>query len=500
MVTRPMKRASCRWTWLVCQLACVGVLVCGGFLNTARAQTHGSLPPFVERMVPISVVPKGWTAVTDSFIASPDSSRVAMLVSRNDEGIDKALMVDNVRSRTSSLMYGPTFSPDSSRIATVSREGDRGLLLYKNRRFEVWGPDPVAPPIYSPNGKRVAYVGRKGKRRLVLVDDRPNVVHYDEILVDSLSFSPDSRHFVYVGRRNAAWFVVFNGQESTPYAAVEKPVFSANSQRLAYWAQDAAGTWVAVVDGQPNGLMLVESQAGLRFTHDSQRLVAFGSRVGRWHVIVDGQYGQGYDALGVGSLTISPDSKHIAYAAREDARWKIVVDGFTVGDYEALLAGSLRFSPDSSSLAYVAKDRAGWFAVANNDRHRSFDQIASQSLQFSPDSQRFAYVARNDGERASVIVDGYRWAVCDAVEDLTFSPDSASVAWVERHGETSRVVVDGVEGAHGFDGLVSGASLVFDRSNHLHTVVYKRPGPVFFRYEAQLYPDNAGESDDPTGR
>ena len=454
-----------------------------------------SKSPFRERLIPLSVVPKGWTVATGSFLASPDATRVAVKVSRDGGGFQKAVMVDQVLNEVGPVSYGPVFSLESNQVAMVSSHGGQGLLNVNGVKTSRT-PDPVAEPVFSPDGQRVAYIGRAGSERLVYVDGRSGTVCYDEILSDSLFFSPDSKHFAFVARRGDAWFVVVNGQEGSAYAQVAAPVFSPNSQRFAYWAMNDARVWVMVTDGQENPLVTVRKQAGLSFSPDSSQLVGFGRRHNRWHVITDDRFDEGHDALGLGSLTFSPDSRHIAYAAMDDGRWTVVVDGFVVGDFEGLLAGSFRFSGDSSRLGYVAKGPDGWFAMINNDKHRPFDHISAKSLQFSPDSLRFAYVAKNDSERVTVVVDGYRWGICDGVEDLKFSPDSASVVWVERRGHTSRVVVDGAPGAQSFDQLVPGASLVFDDPGALHTLVYKRPGPVFFRYEAQLYPQQGYPQDD----
>ena len=494
MIRNPYKWNSRRVDDVTRRCLAAVLLLYGGLYVRAHAE---SPPLFAERLVPISVVPKNATVVRNSFLASPDSRRVGLrIVMNNTFGANyPVVLIDKNRTSITTTTFGPTFSPDSRSFALVTSEGRGGRLYRQGSEPPLAGPDPVAAPVFSPDSKRLAYVGREGTQNLVFVDGRAGMVRYHEILANSLVFSGDSQHFVYAARRGKAWYMVLNGQESSPFAQVGRPVFSDNSQRIAYWAKDAVGSWVVVVDGQVNTLMIAEKQAGLRFSPDSTTLVAIGKRHKQWHVYVDGRIEPGHDALGQDSLTFSPNSKHLAYAVQDDGRWKVMIDGFPVGDYEALLAGSLRFSPDSSVLAYVAKDASGWFAVTNNSRHRSFDQIAAGSLQFSPDSHRFAYVARHADEHVSVIVDGYRWAACDWVEDLKFSPDSTSVAWVERHGHTSRVVIDGVEGGYEFDRLVSGASLVFDGPNRLHTVVLKRPGPVFFRYEADLYPDTVGESD-----
>lgn len=464
----------------------LGAMICCAAAGQGSAQQDAAQPMFVERLQAIGTVPTGWTVLRDTYVASPDSTRVAMKVTRDDHGRTQTVAVDNVlMGPKGKVIFGPIFSPDSTRAAMVVSQGGTGILQVGNARMV--GPDPIAAPVISPDGQRIAYVGREGQRQLVYVDGRSSVV-YDQVMVDSLTFSADSAQFAYIAKRGPGTFVVLNGHEGTAYSQIASLVFSPDSQRLAYWAGQPDRGWTVVADGLENTLMRVQDQAGLQFSPDSSKLAGFGQRNGRWHLIVDGRFGHGHDALGRGSLTFSPDSQHIVYAAVNDRQWSVVLDGTTVGEFGALLAGSIMFSPDSARLAYVARDDQGWFVVLDNRRDRSFDHVTSQSLQFSPDSHRFAYVAKNDTERVSVIVDGYRWGICDGVEVLTFSPDSASVVWVERRGQASHVVVDGIHGSYRFDQMVPGASLVFDGNIDFHTVVYGLPGPVFFRYHARLYP------------
>jgi len=454
-------------------------------------QAHGqsqdfNKPPFTERITPIGTLHDGWSLVTNSAIASPDSRRVAFKVAQSVGGGRHAVTLDNLRSKSSPALHGPVFSPDSSTVAMVHMMGETGVLDIIGRP-SVNVQDPVTPVVFSPDSKRTAFVAREEKLRFMVVDGERQVVAYDQVLEQSRVFSPDSKHFAFVARRGEYWFVVVNGQEGVQYQQVGNPVFSPNSQRLVYWAQKAAGNWVMVTDGQEDMLTSSKEQAGVWFSPDSTRIVAIAKRNYRWHLLVDDQFRSGHDAINTDSVRFSPDSQHLAYAAMDAGKWKVVLDGGSLdGRFEAVLEGSLKFSPDSERLAYAVQGKEGWFVVVNGMMHQPFPWIAAASMQFSPDSDRFAYVAANSVGRAVVVIDGRRWSVCHGVEDLSFTPDSVSVVWVERIGDHSRIVIDGAWGSFRFDQLVPGASLVFDSPGTFHTVVSKRPGPVFYRVEAEL--------------
>lgn len=449
----------------------------------ATSQPTLAQPPFVERVTPIGAVPDGWTIVKDTYIASPDSTKLALRINL-DTVSRQAIMTNDWIGKAYPIAYGPTFSPDSQHIAATFSTGGRGVLELDGQT--ILTQDPASPPIFSPNGKRTAFIGRDGKSRFVVMDGKPEAIYYDEILSNSIVFSPDSRQLAYAARRGDVWFIVLNGLEGTGYREVGVPVFSPDSQRIAYWFKRSTGAWTIVLDGQERIQATADRQGGLVFSPDSTHLAAIARRGKNWQVILDDQAQSKHDAIGANSLTFSPDSSHLVYAVMDDKRWKIIQDGEEYGGYDAILDGSIKFSPDSSRLTYAIKSPSGWHVVLDNQYDRPFVRISAQSMRFSPSSTRFAYVAQDQSGFANVIVDGHRWSVSHGIEDLAFSPDSASVVWIERHRYQSRLVVDGVRGSYGFSQLVPGASLVFDAPDKLHTLVMLRPGPLFFRLDAKL--------------
>ena len=97
------------------------------------------------------------------------------------------------------------------------------------------------------------------------------------------------------------------------------PLFSPNSQRLAYAAGLNEDQHVVVLDGRESPPYAGIKPATLAFSPDSRRL-AYGARSGKqWTVVVDGQSGTLYDTLlsiGGGKLIFDASDRLHYLAAR----------------------------------------------------------------------------------------------------------------------------------------------------------------------------------------
>jgi hypothetical protein len=278
-----------------------------------------------------------------------------------------------------------------------------------------------------------------------------------EIPPQSLTWSPDSRHFGY----SACWgghsrLTVDGHEESFEISGLKdfpRPYFSPDGSRLAYRGR-AAQRCFAVIDGKPHG--------------------------GR------------YD--GIGQFVFSPDSRRIAFVAHRGDRRCIVLDGTERKEYEAI--EPLVFSPDSTRLAFAAmwasdsfkpekvqkRGERGKHIVQLPTRERRSGMVVHEKSGksntlglslgwmgapvFSPDSRRLAYTrsyvipadrAKPTTEwmrrRSRVVVDGREEKEYPSVDQLVFSPDSKHLAYRANEDlfplQTDYVVVkDGVEGKH----------------------------------------------------
>ncbi|HUV03977.1 MAG TPA: hypothetical protein VMX94_02590 [Armatimonadota bacterium] len=98
---------------------------------------------------------------------------------------------------------------------------------------------PAPPPSPAP------VPARRGHRPLVVVDGAEGK-EYDGTSIPI--FSPDSNHIAYEARRGHKWLVVVDRAEGKEYDHVESPVFSSDSKRIAYRAK-RGDKWLVVVDG-----------------------------------------------------------------------------------------------------------------------------------------------------------------------------------------------------------------------------------------------------------
>ena len=125
--------------------------------------------------------------------------------------------------------------------------------------------------------------------------------------------------------------MVLDGQAGKPNAAwVTGPVFSPDSQRLAYAAA----------------------------VHEAKQVVA-----------LDGRESKAYTGIKVGLLAFSPDSRHLAYGAQGDKGWVMVLDDQEGKPYENLL------SLGGGKIVFDAPDRFHYLATRGQDIYVVQEQL-----------------------------------------------------------------------------------------------------------------------------
>lgn len=358
--------------------------------------------------------------------------------------------------------YGLIFSPDSRRVAGfLSGKGGKYVASVDGvvgKEYEDTGAPGYYSMLFSPDSKRYLYLGRRANKWLVVVD---NVEGKEcDAISGSPIFSPDSRHVAYIASRKDKWFVVLDGVEGKEYNGAFSLTFSPDSSRLAFVAYGDHGVIVVDNGGESKEYGSVET---LAFSPDSKRLafIAEPLRPQRpgdngvdellpfFLVVVDGVDSKEYMGINKSAPVFSPDSKHVAYAAPVDkwTRWTIVLDGVEGNKYDKIDTDSLVFSPNSNRLAYTATRDQKKLIVLDGGDGEAFDSVTTPL--FSPDSNRLAYVASNKG-KSLVVTDGtgrgpLKEKEYDGIDDITFSPDSSRLAYTAKHGENVLAVIDGVE-------------------------------------------------------
>lgn len=196
----------------------------GRKIATTHEDVASVVLPRLPKVPPIERV-FGWTLLKQSIVLSPDGKHVAYRLSEND-GNMQCVGQDGRVGRRCYEVYGPTFSPDSKRLAYFGETHHGWRLIVDGEP----GPChvPVSAPIFTPDSKRIAYWSRRGKRLFLVLEGKAQRT-YDAVQLQSLTFSSDGEHYAYIARRGRQWLLVVDGHEQPiegPY--VDRLMFSAD--------------------------------------------------------------------------------------------------------------------------------------------------------------------------------------------------------------------------------------------------------------------------------
>jgi len=292
---------------------------------------------------------------------------------------------------------------DGTRASQIVMDGKTGPVITGEIRTLVLGPDgqhcayvraaarteqivvdgipgrsfqTVDQLCFSPDGKHFAYLGKTSgvtSDAQVVLDGQPSPSLGEAGQSSILRFSPDGQHFAYVTHSH----VVLDGKSGlsgTPALATEfRPegggfIFSANSAHTAYIMNDDKAGQQAVVDGQPGpafpghvyDLTLSSDGRHSAFAVEFGRFEHGGNPTifhqGNWEVVLDGQPGPKFDAVGP-RFAFSPDGNHVAYAAETAKQWRVYADGTTGPAFDHIVAGPVVCN--DGRLEYLALQKDG---------------------------------------------------------------------------------------------------------------------------------------------
>ena len=212
----------------------------------------------------------------------------------------------------------------------------------------------------SPGGSKSALV----KNGMVIVDGNKSTHIYDGIFSAGVRFSPDDRHFAYVGDKKGKLYLVVDDVEYGPYDDVAKEgVLFSPSENAAY---------LAVVQD------------------------------GKWAVVIDGREGEKFDDIGAGSPVFSDDGSHWAYSARRGDKWVLVSDGVVSKEYNGTLKGTPLFT-STGKLVYGSLRYRRWIVHIDDWASEPYDDILVPWIILSPDRSKAAFVGVRDGKKIAVI-------------------------------------------------------------------------------------------------
>lgn len=201
------------------------------------------------------------------FTFSPDSKRFAYII-RNWR--EELIVVDGKEIGPYYSAGQVTFSPDSKsfvfyNVIKEEKEGWKRLLILDGKESDLNGKI-ILRITFSPDSKHLAYAAYTGKytastkqteTKYFLILDGKEVGAYSSISTNwiyeqsfsDLTFSPDSKHFVYDGLKEGKRLIILDGKEIASYDGVYMPFsFDSESKHLYYGALINNELWWIVND------------------------------------------------------------------------------------------------------------------------------------------------------------------------------------------------------------------------------------------------------------
>lgn len=464
-------------------------IICSLLITTSAISQESSPPEITlkEEVVLLSQPPPGSTILPLSAVASPDLSKLAYSIRKDEGGF---VIVNDAVGAQHDAVGAPLFSADSQRVAYLAYRGRHMFVVLDGKAGKLY--DKVEYLKFSPDSKRFAYLATQGDEYLLVIDGNEDPP-YDEIW-HSL-FSPDSSRFVYGARKRKKWFVVESGKETEVIGGDLHFRFSPDSRRLAYTLGRRRGFVIqryesfAVVDRKrfgPYGAFFMP----LLFSPDSKHYAfSVGRGLGGAPAILvwDGKETQTpYDYIH--DFVFSPDSRRLAYRGTASGKQTVILDGREIpGNVDM---SPIAFTPDSSQLAYC-ESRPDAVSVVIGDTEMLLPTPLYLGPFLTPDFSTALGVVRDD-DKMYVVVTGSTELQSEPYEDISslshhvFSPDSAHFAYTAKKDGEWLMVVDGVEGKQRFYEMV--APPVFDSPTHVRMIAVQQPGHRFTRLEVQILP------------
>lgn len=342
-----------------------------------------------------------------------------------------------------------TASPEGGRLAYFVMAGDGLAVVLDGKQGEIFEGIAENSLAFSPDGKHFGYVGTRPGKQFAVLDGK--IHEYRGVSRQGIVFSATGEHYGWVADKDGKQLAVIDGQESPPFDGIAPQgiLFSPDGKRSAYTATSAGKTLV-VLDGEEG--QLFDAAAGLRFTAKSKALY-MAMREGKRYAVVDTSVYGPYDDLRALSeprpdnplpevFEVSGDGSSLGFMARRGAEWFVVVNGKEHGPFKG--CAGLAFSHEGSRVAYLATRGDGWFMVVDGVEQ---PHASVKALSFSPDGKRLASIKKK-GEKQVALIDGVEGKEYDRIDEpgVRFSPDGKRVAYLAEDGGMKLVVIDGQEG------------------------------------------------------
>lgn len=349
--------------------------------------------------------------------------------------------------------------------------------------------------VFSTNGARVAYKAIfPGDQERMVVDGIEGAI-YDEIIVDSFSFSANGGHFVYAARLGATGYVVKDGKVVVQCDAGGwqhfhlGPYLSADGEHLACLFQRGSQFFASVDGKESHPWTGIDNAWQTSFTADGRHFSYAAQDQGGFRVVVDDQE---FPSAGITPAAFSANGQSWALVNQDETGSWVVVNGVAGKKYPGTILQAT-FSPDGRRVGYLVEEHSGGGPMAVIHGEHDFENTAPElfwGIQFSPDSAHYS-ISGKRGAKPVVIIDGKQYPCSDVPgvtgSPVTFSPDGHRWAYPATHGGRSYWVVSGVE--YGPYGIASAKKPGFEEAeeaemNYDEEGLYFSPNGRHFAFRA----------------
>ena len=414
---------------------------------------------------------------------SPDMRRYHLLEASKPDGSGQSLVTERGRSRLYDGIHGISYNRQATRLAFIGHRAGQAFVVVDGVESAGYDRGTVYDLQFSPDGRHVAFLAQRGGDHFLVVDGRESAPQPD---LCGLAYSP-AGELAWMARRQGLWRMVYRGEESAGYPAVNGPIgitFSPDGRSWAYqMSDDSANGDLTVVEG---AVAVAYRSGRLRrrpvFSADG-RLVLFEMDAGPDQVEVRiAQLGTSSTArprttTGT-AVHVSADLQRVAAVDRIPGApggkrtHRVTIDGRR-WEMQSQTEPIFQFSP--LGTRFVLK---GDTLLIDGQSVGSPGETGPWSeVLFSPDDRSFAYVRSIPGTPGSGVVrDGKQIQSNENADGgnfshLTFSPDGRRLAYVVPKGPGYvALAVDGEEAPPIFDYVPYNARLVFDAPNRFHTI------------------------------
>lgn len=208
------------------------------------------------------------------FVFSDNSKHFAYSGTREGKSF---VAVDGAEERAREATGRPVFSADSQHLAYSAKQNGKNLVVLDGT--EAGQYDDVKGLAFSPDSTQMCYVAKRGERWTLItssatplkpaapVDDAEPAAggpvkrldtiggkDYDDIMAESIKFSPKGNNIIYAAKRGEKWLAVAGAQEGKEYKDLAANVFlfTPDSKHIVYFGQQDA-KWLIGVDGIESG-------------------------------------------------------------------------------------------------------------------------------------------------------------------------------------------------------------------------------------------------------